>query len=71
MCLAQGPQPSDAGEARTRATSVSNRALYHWATALLDRQTGEVKIEPATPGLQGERFIHYTTAATLIDTVKN
>ena len=23
------------------------------------------KIEPATPGLQGKGFIHYTTAATL------
>ena len=27
MCLAQGPQRSDAGE-------VSSQALYHWATAL-------------------------------------
>ena len=34
MCLAQGPQPSDAGEARTRGPSVSSQALYHWATAL-------------------------------------
>ena len=34
MCLAQGPQRSDAGEARTRGTSVSSQALYHWATAL-------------------------------------
>ena len=32
MCLAQGPQRSDAGEARTRYPSVSSQALYHWAT---------------------------------------
>ena len=35
MCLAQGPQRSDAGEARTHSLSVSIQALYHWATALL------------------------------------
>ena len=29
MCLAQGPQRSDAGEARTRGLSVSSQALYH------------------------------------------
>ena len=34
MCLAQGPKYSDAGEARTRNTSVSSQALYNWATAL-------------------------------------
>ena len=34
MCLAQGPQRSDAVEARTRGPSVSSQALYHWATAL-------------------------------------
>ena len=34
MCLAQGPQHSDADEARTRGLSVSSQALYHWATAL-------------------------------------
>ena len=34
MCLAQGPQRSDAGEARTRGPSVSSHAFYHWATAL-------------------------------------
>ena len=34
MCLVQGPQRSDAGEARTRGPSVSSQALYHWATAL-------------------------------------
>ena len=34
MCLAQGPQCSEAGEARTCGPSVSSQALYHWATAL-------------------------------------
>ena len=34
MCLAQGPQRSDAGEAQTRGPSVLSQALYHWATAL-------------------------------------
>ena len=34
MGLAQGPQLSDAGEARTRGLSVSKQALYHWANAL-------------------------------------
>ena len=28
MCLAQGPQRSDAGEARTRSLSVLSQALY-------------------------------------------
>ena len=36
MRLAQGPQHSDAGEARTCGPSVSNQVLYHWATALPD-----------------------------------
>ena len=31
MCLAQGPQRSDAGEAQTRGPSVSSQALYHCA----------------------------------------
>ena len=34
MCLAQGPQRSDAGEARTFGASVSSQALYHLAIAL-------------------------------------
>ena len=34
MCLAQGPQLSDAGEALTRGLSVSSQELYHGATAL-------------------------------------
>ena len=34
MCLAQGPQRSETGEARTRGSSVSSQTLYHWATVL-------------------------------------
>ena len=34
MCLAQGPQRSDAREAWTGGPLVSSQALYHWATAL-------------------------------------
>ena len=34
MCLAQGPQRSDTGEAQTRCPLVKSQALYHWATAL-------------------------------------
>ena len=34
MCLAQGPQGSDAGKARTCGPSVSSQALYLWATAV-------------------------------------
>ena len=34
MCLAQGPQRSDVGEAWTCGPSVSSQALYHWATAI-------------------------------------
>ena len=34
MCVVQGPQRSDAGEARTRGPSFSSQALYYWATAL-------------------------------------
>ena len=32
MCLAQGPQRSDAGEARTRGALALSKAIYHWAT---------------------------------------
>ena len=43
MCLAQGPQRSDAGEARTRGPSVSSQALYHWATALPGDQVWDLQ----------------------------
>ena len=52
MCLAQGPQRSDAGEARTRGPSVSSQALYHWATAL----PKEVKV----------KIIHYMAYLLLL-----
>ena len=39
MCLAQGPQHSDAGEAQTRGLSVLSQELYHWATALPKNNT--------------------------------
>ena len=44
MCLAQGPQRSDAGEAQTRGPSVSSQALYHWATALPQRESNFILI---------------------------
>ena len=34
MCLAQGPQRSDAGVAQNRRPSVLSQALYHWANSL-------------------------------------
>ena len=43
MCLAQGPQRSDAGEARTRGPSVLSQALYHWATVLLQSKVDTIK----------------------------
>ena len=44
MCLAQGPQRSDAGEALTRGPSVSSQVLYHWATVLLFKYSDVVFI---------------------------
>ena len=41
MFLAQGPQRSDTGEARTRGLSVSSQALYHGTTALLSQTTDD------------------------------
>ena len=35
MCLAQGPQRSDAGEARTRGPLVSSQALTYLVTPYL------------------------------------
>ena len=56
MCLAQGPQRSDASEARTRGPSVSSQALYHWATALLREYTGKT----AKPAFSGHSKIDKT-----------
>ena len=36
MCLAQGPQRSEADEAQTRGPLVSSQALYHWAPSIMD-----------------------------------
>ena len=43
MCLAQGPQRSDAGEARTRGPSVSSQALY-MNIALVQTKDSRVRI---------------------------
>ena len=45
MCLAHGPQRSDAGEAQTHGPSVSSQAFYHWATVLM--QMVFFKVHPA------------------------
>ena len=42
MCLAQGPQRSDVGDAQT-LTPQSSQALYHWATALPPSDLNETK----------------------------
>ena len=42
MCLAQGPQRSDAGEAHTCCPSVWSQALDHRATALPKDRDEEV-----------------------------
>ena len=39
MCLAQGPQCSDASEARTHGPSVSSQALSHWAPNVKHQNT--------------------------------
>ena len=44
MCLAQGPQRSDASDAGTRGLSVSSQALYHWATALPNTQEAKSSV---------------------------
>ena len=44
MCLAQGSQRSDAGEARTRSPSILSQALFHWATALPEEGTVSLAI---------------------------
>ena len=58
MCLAQGPQRSDAGETWTRDPSVSSQALYHWATALPSTGCDEM----------GDKFA--IEADTMIDIVR-
>ena len=62
MCLAQWPQRSDAGEARTRGPSVSSQALYHWATAL------PIELVRMTPDVLHE-FLEYEDYLEGIDTI--
>ena len=62
MCLAQGPQRSDAGEARICGPLVSCQALYHWATALPPRNWSFIIL------LTGLAFI---TAFAFISTLQN
>ena len=63
MCLAQGPQRSDAGEARTRYPSVSSQALYHWATVLPWHNTvTQMSLELATIQSQVEPSTNWATA---------
>ena len=55
MCLAQGPQRSDDGEAPTRGPSVSSQVLYHWATVLphfgLDfKMNANTTVKPVSSG---------------------
>ena len=45
MRLAQGPQRSDAGEARTHGPSVSSQALYHRATALCSLKLSDTELQ--------------------------
>ena len=58
MCLAQGPQRSDAGEVRTRGPSVSSQALYYWATAL-------PKMSCSPPVRPAFHFVRYAVAILL------
>ena len=39
------------------------KVIWRWGPWLLSDRLVKPGIEPATPGLQGKRFIHYTTAA--------
>ena len=61
MCLAQGPQRSDAGEAQTRGPSVSSQALYHWATMLPHPLSWEITYEPVHVMSNSVTFWHVYT----------
>ena len=66
MCLDQGPQRSDAVEARTRGLSVSSQALYHWATALPRRRWSWAEL--ATSSLEGlDIFYKHMTWTRFVD----
>ena len=47
MCLAQGPQRSEADEALTHGPSVSSQALYHWATVYFEFETSYAPAFPS------------------------
>ena len=56
MCLAKGPQLSDAGEGGNRGFSVSSQALYHWINALpttaVSGSLWQLILKKAAPGVQ-------------------
>ena len=61
MCLGQGPQHSDAGEAWTCCPSVLSQALYHWATGLPDipyDKTHSITLTMMSPGQWGLVWEH-------------
>ena len=64
MCLAHGPQRSDAGEARTRGPSVLSEALYPWATALPSLDRGLIKLSTGTCTSQETGTVYPGNVAT-------
>ena len=64
MCLVQGPQRSDAGEARTRGPSVLSQALYNCAPFLM---LGVGLWAPGYPGGQTIIFFQHGHVAYQID----
>ena len=68
MCLAQGPQRSDAGEAWAHGPLVSSQALYHWATALLIHHTMQLTINKTLIGPQREKTCLWEFATTQAQT---
>ena len=69
MCLAQGPQHSDAHEARNRGLSVLSQALYKCAPFLT---LGVGLVAPGYPGVKKIIFQHGHVAYQIYgDNVKN
>ena len=46
MCVAQGPQRSDASEAQTRGPSVLSQTLYHWAPWNVKEASTTNRVDP-------------------------
>ena len=67
MCLAQGPQHSDTGEARTRDPSVSSKALYHWPTAAFPENSVDTDQNPTRFFFQNKRLIHTNNGNKQLD----